>query len=75
MAKEAVELLATRQNKLTQTCRPQSNKKIETLLKLIERYKISQMDLKDKDMEDVFELKDQTTLRNKAKNMKMDYQK
>lgn len=61
--------------KITQTRKSWSDKETETLLKLIERHGTSWSKLKEKDVDDVLESRDQTSLRDKARNMKMDYVK
>lgn len=53
----------------TRIRRPSSDRETETLLKLIVRYGKSWKDLKDRNM---LESRDQTSLRDKARNMEMD---
>lgn len=55
----------------TRIRRPSSDRETETLLKLIVRYGKSWKDLKDRNMRDVLESRDQTSLRDKARNMEM----
>ena len=63
----------THQKKSTQTRRPWSDTEIETLLKLIERHGTSWKDLKERDVGDVLKLRDQTSLRDKTRNEKLEY--
>ena len=65
----------TYRKKTTKARRLWSDTQIKTLLRLFSGHGTSWKDFKARNIEDVLKSKDQTSLRDKARNMKMDYLK
>lgn len=61
--------------KTNQTRNFWSDKETDTLLKLIKKHRINFSKFKENDDDNMLELIDQMSLRDKAKNMKIDYVK
>lgn len=57
----------------TRIRRPPPDRETETLIKLIVGYGMTGKVLKDRNIRDVLESSDQTSLRDKARKMEMDY--
>lgn len=73
MAKKDIKVGKTHQKKSTQIRRLWFDTEIKILLKLIEKHRASSKDLKGRNLKDVQKLRNQISLRDKARIIKLEY--